>query len=98
MLPDTHELDQPDPDTDTAGRLLSDPPLSKKTIYRLAAKGEITGYVLSGKRLWRRASLRAYKARCIAAGLQLGPPATGPRPRGRPRKHPRPEQSASPAE
>jgi hypothetical protein len=65
------DLDQPDPDTDGAGRFLSDPPLSRKTIYRLAEKGEITGYLLSGKRLWKRASLRACKERCIAAGPQL---------------------------
>jgi excisionase family DNA binding protein len=90
MLPDTAtELDLPDPDTDGAGGFLSDAPLSRKTIYRLAARGEITGYLLGGKRLWKRASLRAYKERCIAAGPQLLEPASltgAKRPVGRPKK------------
>jgi predicted DNA-binding transcriptional regulator AlpA len=96
-MPDTAstELDQPDPDTPGVMRMLG---LSKKSVYRLGVAGEIDGYLLGGSRRWRLPSVRAYKARQIAKGPQLGPPATGPRPRGRPRKHPRPEQPASPAE
>jgi hypothetical protein len=89
------ELDQPDPDTDGACRMLADPPLSKETLYRLARRGEIAGYLLSGRRLWRRASLRAYKERCIERGTQFGPPPRdGKRRPGRPKK-PRPEQEPS---
>ncbi len=99
-MPDTatelDSLDAPDPDTPGVMRMLG---LSKKSVYRLGVAGEIDGYLLGGgSRRWRLPSVRAYKARQIAKGPQLGPPATGPRPRGRPRKHPRPEQPASPAE
>ena len=86
--------DQPDPDTNGARKLLGD--LSKESIYRLAKKGEIDGYVLCGKRFWTLASLRAYRARQIALGPQFGAPATGKRPRGRPRK-PKPETATASA-
>jgi hypothetical protein len=88
------ELDQPDPDTERARRMLADPPLSKESLYRLAKRGEIDGYLMCGRRLWTLASLRAYRERQIAKGPQFGlPPATGKRKPGRPRK-PQPTASA----
>ena len=87
--------DLPDLDTDGARRLLRDPPVSKETLYRLARRGEIEGYLLAGCRTWRRSSLRAYRARQIAKGPQFDPAPTGKRPRGRPKK---PEPSAARAE
>ena len=92
-MPDTAstELDQPDPDTPGVMRMLS---LSRKSIYRLGVAGKIDGYLLGGSRRWRLSSIRAYKARCIAAGPQLGTPPVV-RKRGRPRKD---QQTASPAE
>ena len=88
-------VDAPDPDTNGARQVLGG--LSKESIYRLAKKGEIDGYVLCGKRFWTLASLRAYRARCIERGPQFDPPVTSKRARGRPKK-PRPETAtASPA-
>jgi hypothetical protein len=84
--PELDPLDLPDLDTDGARRFLRDPPLSKVSIYRLGRAGEIDGYVLCGRRLWRRASLRAYRARQIAKGPQFAPRVIGKRVRGRPRK------------
>ena len=50
----TKDSDLPDLDTDGARRFLRDPPLSKVSIYRLGRAGEIDGYILCGRRLWRR--------------------------------------------
>ena len=95
----TDPLDLPDLDTDGARRFLRDPPLSKVSIYRLGRAGEIDGYVLCGRRLWRRASLIAYRERQIAKGPQFDQIGIGKkRPRGRPRKHPKPEAAAASAE
>ena len=88
--------DQPDPDTNGACKLLGG--LCKESIYRLAKKGEIDGYMLCGKRFWTLASLRAYRARQIAAGPQFAPPLTGKRKPGRPRKAQRQPSTASAAE
>ena len=60
--------DQPDIDTERACQVLG---LSKESIYRLGRRGEIDGYILCGKRFWVLQSLRAYRERCPAAGLQL---------------------------
>ena len=87
--------DQPDPDSNGARRMLGN--LSKESIYRLANKGEIDGYVLCGKRFWTLASLRAYRARQIAKGPQFEPPVHKRKP-GRPRKHPASEASVAAAE
>jgi hypothetical protein len=65
------DLDQPDPDTNRARRMLADPPLSKETLYRLGRRGEIAGYLLGGRRLWTLASLRAYRERCTKRGRNL---------------------------
>jgi hypothetical protein len=87
-------VDVPDPDTNGARQILGG--LSKESIYRLAKRGEIDGYTLCGRRFWTLSSLRAYRARQIAAGPQFAPPLIAKRPRGRPRK---PEQQQpSPAE
>ncbi len=96
--PTSLDLDQPDPDTDRARKMLADPPLSKESIYRLAKRGEIDGYLLCGRRLWTLASLRAYRERQIKKGPQFGPAPTGKRKPGRPRKHPKPEQPSVVAE
>ena len=77
-------VDAPDPDTNGARQILGN--LSKESIYRLAKRGEIDGYVLCGRRFWTLASLRGYRARQIAAGPQFAPPLPAKRPRGRPRK------------
>ena len=94
--PPRSDDDLPDLDTDGARQFLRDPPVSKETLYRLARRGDIDGYLLAGCRIWRRASLRAYRARQIAKGPQFDPAPTGKRPRGRPPK-PRPEQEPSAA-
>jgi hypothetical protein len=79
--------DFPDPSTAQACKLLADPPLSEETVYRLAKRGEITGYLLAGRRLWTLTSIRAFKARQIAKGLQFAPPPeSGKRGRGRPKR------------
>jgi hypothetical protein len=87
--------DQPDPDTNGARKLLGG--LSKESIYRLAKRGEIDGYMMCGKRFWTVTSLRGYRARQIALGPQFGPPVTGKRARGRPRK-PKSESATAAAE
>ena len=80
--------DQPDPDSNGARRMLGN--LSKESIYRLAKKGEIDGYVLCGKRFWTLASLRATaparspKARSSSrrfTNASRGGPVSIPRPR-----------------
>jgi hypothetical protein len=63
--------------------------LCKESIYRLAKKGEIDGYMLCGKRFWTLASLRAYRARQIAKGPQFDPAPVHKRKPGRPKKPPR---------
>ena len=84
--------DLPDLDIDEAGKFLSDPPLSRRSMYRLGKEGRVKTYRMLGKRLFVRASLKAYRAECRAAGPQLLEPAslTGARRKpGRPRKpHP----------
>jgi hypothetical protein len=85
--------DWPDPDTERARKMLADPPLSRETVYRLAKRGEISGYVLAGRRLWSLTSIRAFKARQIAKGLQFAPENVKRKP-GRP-AHPKPEATAA---
>ena len=97
--PGLADSDQPDLDTDGARRFLRDPPLSKVSIYRLGKRGEIDGYLLCGRQLWRRVSLRAYKERRIERGPQFDQLNPGlKRARGRPRKHPKPQPTADAAE
>ncbi len=81
--------DLPDLDIDEAGKFLSDPPLSRRSMYRLAKEGRVKSYRMLGKRLFERPSLKAFRAECRAAGLQLLEPAslTGTKRKpGRPRK------------
>jgi hypothetical protein len=86
-------VDAPDPDTNGARQILGG--LSKESIYRLAKRGEIDGYMLCGKRFWLLASLRSYRERQKAKGLQFdAPPVTGKRKPGRP---PKPKQEPSTA-
>jgi hypothetical protein len=86
-------LDAVDPDTPTASAMLG---IAKESLYRLAKRHLISGYLLAGKRRWDRESLRTYIARCKAAGPQFDPAPTGKRARGRPRK-PKPETASSSA-
>ena len=85
--------DAPDPDTNGARMVLGN--LSRESIYRLAKRGEIDGYVLCGKRFWTLSSLRAYRARCIERGPEFSPPLPAKRPRGRPRKPEQQQPSAA---
>jgi hypothetical protein len=67
--------DLPDLDIDEAGKFLSDPPLSRRSMYRLAKEGRVKSYRMLGKRLFERPSLKAFRAECRAAGPQLLEPA-----------------------
>ena len=81
--------DLPDLDIDEAGKFLSDPPLSRRSMYRLAKEGRVKSYRMLGKRLFERPSLKAFRAECRAAGPQLLEPASltgAKRRRGRPAK------------
>ncbi len=68
--------DLPDLDIDEAGKFLSDPPLSRRSMYRLAKEGRVKSYRMLGKRLFERQSLKAFRAECRAAGPQLLEPAS----------------------
>jgi Helix-turn-helix domain len=87
-------VDAPDPDTGAACALLG---IAKETLYRLARRKLVTGYLLAGRRRWDLASLRAYKQACRDAGPQFGQAPTGKRARGRPRE-PRTDAQPSAAE
>jgi hypothetical protein len=87
-------LDAVDPDTPTASAMLG---IAKESLYRLAKRRLITGYLLAGKRRWDRESIHFYITRCKAAGPQFDPAPTGKRRVGRPPK-PKPEAPASAAE
>jgi hypothetical protein len=82
-----------DPDTPTTCALLG---IAKESLYRLAKRQLVQGYLLAGKRRWDRQSLYNYVASCKAAGPQFNPPVTKRGP-GRPRK-PRPEERPQAAE
>jgi hypothetical protein len=84
-------VDAPDPDTATACAMLG---VAKESLYRLAKRQLVTGYLLAGKRRWDRESLHAYIARCKAEGPQFRPPVGKRRP-GRPRKDQRQPSAAS---
>jgi hypothetical protein len=88
-------LDAVDPDTPTASAMLG---IAKESLYRLAKRHLITGYLLAGKRRWDRQSLTDYIARCKAAGPQFDPAPTGKRKPGRPRKVQQEPSAASAAE
>ena len=87
--------DAPDPSTVEACAMLG---VAKESLYRLAKRHLITGYLLAGKRRWDRESLRTYIARCKAAGPQFDPAPTGKRKPGRPRKAQQQPSAASAAE
>jgi hypothetical protein len=76
-------VDAVDPDTATACALLG---IAKESLYRLAKRQLVTGYLLAGKRRWDRESIHAYIAHCKAAGPQFDPAPVGKRKPGRPRK------------
>ena len=87
--PSVDDDDLPDLDIDAAGAFLCDPPLSRRSMYRLAEEGKVETYRILGKRLFVRASLKRCRAECRAAGPQLLEPASltrAKRKRGRPRK------------
>jgi hypothetical protein len=88
-------VDAPDPDTSAACAMLG---VAKETLYRLAKRQLITGYLLAGKRRWDRQSIFNYVASCKAAGPQFDPAPIHKRKPGRPRKHPTPEASVTAAE
>jgi hypothetical protein len=68
---------------------------SVRTAYRIVQNGEVETFMIGGKRLIDDDSADAYIERCKAKGPQFEPPpATGKRPPGRPRKTPKPAQSA----
>jgi excisionase family DNA binding protein len=70
-----------DPTLAEASRILG---ISLRLTYRLIEKGELETYVL-GRRRVTAASIRLYRAKCLAAGPQLQP-VIAKRPPGRPRK------------
>ena len=88
----------PEPPDDRAPLAPADPPLAEasrilgislRLTYRLIERGELETYVL-GRRRVTAASIRLFRAKCLAAGARLQP-VVAKRPRGRPRK-PRPEE------
>ena len=83
---DPASLAPADPTLAEASRVLG---ISLRLTYRLIEKGELETYVL-GRRRVTAASIRLYRAKCLAAGPQLQP-VIAKRPPGRPRK-PRPEE------
>jgi excisionase family DNA binding protein len=85
-MPDsTDPLSERDPSIETAADLLD---VSKKTIRRIIANGDVDAYKLGGLVKIRRSSLARYVIRCRAIPVKLAPdPAPKPkRPVGRPKK------------
>jgi excisionase family DNA binding protein len=83
----------PDPTIKQTTEILG---LSRRKVYRLVEGGYLISYLLGGRRRVSLASIRFYIDQCRNAGPQFGPPLTGKRARGRPKK-PRPGQEPSAA-
>ena len=88
----------PDLDTDGARAFFRDPPLSKISIYGWAKLARSTAMCCAPSAM-EASFLIAYRERRIAKGPQFDQIGIGKkRPRGRPRKHPKPEAAAASAE
>jgi hypothetical protein len=90
--PSTDDDDLPDLDIDAAGAFLCDPPLSRRTMYRLAKEGRVETYRILGRRIFKRASLKRRRDEFRAEGPQLLEP---PRLTGAKRKPGRPKTKAA---
>jgi hypothetical protein len=60
--------------------------ISPSVGHRLAVAGEVQSFKIGGSRRFVFDSVKQYYERCVAAGPQYSPPATGKRRVGRPKR------------